>query len=90
MGTKKPTKSRARSVGAVLESHSNPIGSIDFGKNHFSTPKQYGMQFKVDNSYYRLSGKPTLGLPAGMIEPDPSDKIPKPVKKKVQKRTKRK
>jgi hypothetical protein len=87
---KKISKSKARSIGIILEAHPQPIGSIDFGKNHFSTPKQYGQQFKVDNSYYRLSGKPTLGLPAGMIEPDPSDKLPKPMRKKAVKKPKRK
>lgn len=82
MAAKKVSRSKARSIGIILEAHPKPQGNVDFGKAHFNTPKQYGMQFKVDNTYYRLSGKPTLGLPIGMIEDDPSDKVPKPVKKR--------
>jgi len=80
--------SDTKETGVILRNITEPKGSIDFGKNHFNTPKQYGQKFKVDNSYYRLAGKPTLGLPIGSIETDPSDKIPKPTKRK--KSTKRK
>lgn len=78
--------SSTKNTGNYLVGYTTPAGSIDFGKNHFNTPKQYGQKFKVDNTYYRLSGKPTLGLPLGTIEPDPSDKIPKPTKRKRSKR----
>lgn len=74
--------SATKETGIILRNIAEPLGSIDFGKHHFKTPKQYGQKFKVDNSYYRLAGKPTLGMPSGGVEPDPSDKIPKPAKRK--------
>lgn len=80
--------SATKETGIILRNINEPAGAIEFGKNHFNTPKQFGQRFKVDNSYYRLAGKPTLGMPVGSIEPDPSDKIPKPAKRK--KSTKRK
>lgn len=73
---KKPTKK----LGVALEGHPYPHGGLDYGKNHPSVPKQYGQKFKVDSTYYRLSGKPTLGLPLGNVEVTSPTKLPKPVK----------
>ena len=73
-------KKTTKKLGIALEGHPYPHGGLEYGKNHPSVPKQYGQQFKVDNTYYRLSGKPTLGLPIGSVEVTSSTKLPKPVK----------
>ena len=78
MATKKTKKPRSAKI--VLEGHPYPHGGLDYGKNHPSVPKQYGQQFRVDSTYYRLSGKPTLGLPMGSVESTSSGKLPKPAK----------
>jgi len=75
LATKKIKKPKVK-----LEGHPYPHGGLDYGKNHPTVPKQYGQQFKVDSTYYRLSGKPTLGLPMGSVESTSSNKLPKPAK----------
>lgn len=66
-----------------LTGHPNPHGGLEYGKNHPTTPKQYGQKFKVDDTYYRLSGKPTIPLPLGQVEDNSPPGLPKP--KKVRK-----
>ena len=74
MATKKSTR---KAAVIALEGHPYPHGGLDYGKNHPSVPKEYGQQFRVDNTYYRLSGKPTLGLPLGSAENTGPVKVPK-------------
>ena len=83
---KKPTKKPGK-LGIALEGHPYPHGGLEYGKNHPSVPQMYTQQFRVDNTYYRLSGKPTLGLPMGSVEPA-QVKLAKPKIKKPKKRSK--
>lgn len=80
MAKRKKITKKTGKLGIALEGHPYPHGGLDYGKNHPSVPKQYGQQFKVDNTYYRLSGKPTLGLPLGSVEVTAPTKVPKAAK----------
>lgn len=68
MATRKNSSKKSK-LNVALEGHPYPHGGLDYGKNHPSVPQMYTQQFKVDSTYYRLSGKPTLGLPIGSVEP---------------------
>lgn len=86
MATRKNSSKKSK-LGVVLEGHPYPHGGLDYGKNHPNVPKMYTQQFKVDSTYYRLSGKPTLGLPMGTVEPA-QVRSSKPKTKKTRKHSK--